>query len=64
MTVERGKYLKEEVREFVYAVQKNNFEHIKEELGDVLLQVMFHSQLAAKENKFDIEDVIEGLIKN
>lgn len=57
------KYLREEVREFIHAVEKNNFQHMKEELGDVLLQVMFHSQIAAKENKFDIEDVIGGLIK-
>jgi tetrapyrrole methylase family protein/MazG family protein len=36
---------------------------MQEELGDILLQVMFHAQIASKENKFDIEDVIDGLIK-
>jgi len=55
-------YLKEESQEFIEAVKKNNTHHMEEELGDVLLQVMFHAQLAAKENKFDIEDVIEVLI--
>lgn len=56
-------YLKEESREFIEAVKSNNAKHMKEELGDVLLQVMFHAQIAAKEGAFDIEDVIEELIK-
>jgi tetrapyrrole methylase family protein/MazG family protein len=56
-------YLKEEAAEFISAVKKNNFHHMKEELGDILLQVMFHSQIASKENKFGIEDVIGELIK-
>jgi len=56
-------YLKEESSELIAAVRSNNFSHMKEELGDVLLQVMFHSQIASKEGKFDIEDVIDGLIK-
>jgi len=55
-------YLKEESQEFIDAVKKNNAHHMKEELGDVLLQVMFHAQIASKENKFDIENVIETLI--
>jgi len=54
--------LKEETKEFICALESGNFTHIKEELGDILLQVMFHSQIASKQNKFDIEDVIEGLI--
>lgn len=56
-------YLKEETTEFVCAVKKPHFPHMQEELGDILLQVMFHSQIASKENKFDVEDVIDGLIK-
>lgn len=56
------RYLREESREFIVAVESGDLSHMKEELGDVLLQVMFHSQIAAKENKFDIEDVITGLI--
>lgn len=54
--------LKEETKEFIDALESGNFTHIKEELGDILLQVMFHSQIASKQNKFDIEDVIESLI--
>ena len=57
------KYLKEESGEFSDAVRKGNTHHMKEELGDVLLQVMFHAQIASKEGNFDIEDVIEELIK-
>ncbi len=56
-------YLKEETREFIDALKSGNLSHMKEELGDILLQVMFHSQLAKKEGRFTIEDVIEGLIK-
>ena len=56
-------YLKEETQEFIQAVRKGNFHHMREELGDILLQVMFHSQIAAKKNKFTIEDVMGDLIK-
>ena len=56
-------YLKEESAEFISALKDNNFKHMKEELGDILLQVMFHCQIASKENRFDVEDVIEGLIE-
>lgn len=56
-------YLKEEAGEFISAVKSGNLHHMKEELGDILLQVMFHSQIASKQGRFDIEDVIDGLIK-
>ncbi len=57
------KYLKEETGEFISAVKNNDLRNMQEELGDILLQIMFHSQIASKENKFDIEDVIDGLIR-
>ncbi len=56
-------YLREESEEFIAALRKGDHHHMKEELGDILLQVMFHSQIASKEGRFDIEDVIEGLIR-
>jgi tetrapyrrole methylase family protein/MazG family protein len=56
------KYLKEETGEFIRAVKANDIENMKEELGDVLLQVMFHSQIAKKQGKFTIDDVIDTLI--
>ena len=55
--------LREETRELIQAIKSENFDHIEEELGDVLLHVMFQAQIASKENKFDIEDVINVLIK-
>jgi tetrapyrrole methylase family protein/MazG family protein len=55
------KYLKEEAGEVAEAVRKNDWENLKEELGDVLLQVVFHSALAAKAGRFGIGDVIKGI---
>ncbi|RJP29590.1 MAG: hypothetical protein C4533_00950 [Candidatus Omnitrophota bacterium] len=55
-------YLKEETAEFIAALRSNKPQCIKEELGDILLQVMFHSQIASKEGWFDIEDVVASLI--
>ncbi|MBU1087317.1 MAG: hypothetical protein KKD05_07350 [Candidatus Omnitrophica bacterium] len=55
--------LREETRELIQAIKSEDFNHIKEELGDVLLHVMFHSQIASQEKEFNIEDVIDGLIK-
>lgn len=54
-------YLKEETREFIRAVEKKDYENMKEELGDLLLQVMFHSKIAERQRHFTIEDVIEVL---
>jgi len=54
--------LREEVDEFVEAVKKEDYENMKEEIGDILLHVMFHAQMAEKNGKFTIEDVIDGLI--
>ncbi|MFA6130427.1 MAG: MazG nucleotide pyrophosphohydrolase domain-containing protein [Candidatus Omnitrophota bacterium] len=54
--------LKEEVDEFIAAVKNDNYRHMQEELGDILLHVMFNAQIAKKRGKFDIEEVIAGLI--
>lgn len=56
-------HLREETEEFISAVRSGNSNHMQEELGDLLLHVMFNAQIAAKAGKFDIEDVIEVLIK-
>ena len=56
-------YLKEEADEFIAEIRAKDFEHMKEELGDLLLQVMFHAKIAAKDSRFDIEDVIATLIR-
>ncbi len=52
------KYLREESREVERAVRKNNMENLEEELADLLLQILFHSQLAKERGRFDINDVI------
>ena len=56
-------YSIEEAYELVAAITKNDHENIKEELGDLLLQVVFHSQIAKENNIFDFNDVIKTLIK-
>jgi tetrapyrrole methylase family protein/MazG family protein/ATP diphosphatase len=60
-----GQYLLEESYEAYDAIQKStetgDTEHLKEELGDVLLQVVFHSTIAAELGDFTIEDVAEDV---
>lgn len=51
----------EEAYEAVEAIDENNPEHLKEELGDVLLQVLLHSQIADDNNEFNIQDVAHML---
>ena len=53
----------EEVYELVEAIEKDDTKGIIEELGDVLLQVVFHSQIKKEEGKFNINNVIENLIE-
>lgn len=55
------KCLQNESQELIEAIEKKDDENMKEELGDVLLQVLMHSQLAAEEGKFTIQDVMDGL---
>ena len=55
------RYLLEESYEVVDAIDEDNIENLKEELGDVLLQVVFHSQLAAEQGHFTLQDVIDGV---
>lgn len=47
----------EEAYEAVDAIESNDVPHLREELGDVLLQVVLHSQIAADEGEFTIDDV-------
>ena len=43
--------------------QTGNAENLKEELGDLLLQVVMHAQIAKEEGRFTIDDVIDGLCR-
>lgn len=54
-------YLIEEAYEFLQAIEEKDPEAMADELGDVLLQVMLHSQIASEEGIFDIHDVIRHL---
>jgi MazG family protein len=54
-------YLEEESQELIKAIESNDSDGIKEELGDVLLQVIFHSQIAHENKEFDFYDVVKNL---
>ena len=51
----------EEAYEAVDAINTEDMAHLKEELGDVLLQVLLHSQIAKEEGYFDIDEVAKRL---
>jgi MazG family protein len=55
-------YLIEEAHELDEAIRDHDDRQMREELGDVLLQVLFHSVVAEQRGAFDIGDVAEGLI--
>ena len=57
------KFLLEESYEFIEAVEENDRDAMQEELGDLLLQVYFHSRMAEedKDQPFNIEDVAKGV---
>ena len=55
------KYMFEESNEYNEAVLNNDAENMKEELGDVLLQVVFHAQIAKENKMFDIYDVLDTI---
>ena len=54
-------YTIEEAYEVVDAIQEGDTEHIKEELGDLLLQVVFYCQMAEEKDEFSFEDVAETI---
>ncbi len=53
--------LLEEAYEVLEAIDRGDFDALREELGDLLLQVVFHAQLAAEEGRFTMADVIGRL---
>ena len=53
----------EEAYEVCEAIDNLDYEHMKEELGDVLLQVVFHSSMANSAGQFDLNDVVDGVCK-
>ena len=53
----------EECYEAVEGIDRGDDALLKEELGDILLQVVFHAQIAKDENRFDINDVMDGICR-
>lgn len=51
----------EETYETVAAIKSGDDENLKEELGDVLLQVVFHAEIAQEDNRFDLDSIAKGI---
>jgi MazG family protein len=56
-----ARYLVEETYELLDAIDSGDDDHLREELGDVLLQVVFHAQIATDRRAFSIDDVAAGI---
>jgi tetrapyrrole methylase family protein/MazG family protein len=54
-------FLYEEANEVVDTILNNDYSHLKEELGDLLLQIMLHSKITEEKNQFSIKDVLNEL---
>jgi XTP/dITP diphosphohydrolase len=59
-----ARYLLEEAYETLEAIDTGDREHLREELGDLLLQVMFHARIAAEDpdHPWDVDDVAGGIV--
>lgn len=51
----------EEAYEVVDAIEQDDFEHLREELGDLLFQVVFYAQMAKEQNRFNFADIAESI---
>ncbi|UUZ60391.1 MazG family protein [Nocardioides sp. B-3] len=56
-----ARYLLEEAHETLEAIDSGDADHLREELGDLLLQVYFHAEIASETGQFTIDDVAAGL---
>ncbi len=56
-----SKHLLEEAYEAVHAIELEDWEHLAEELGDLLLQIVFQARIAEENGRFDLADVIKGI---
>ncbi|MBM6551643.1 nucleoside triphosphate pyrophosphohydrolase [Marinomonas ostreistagni] len=55
-------YTIEEAYEVLDAIVRGDRQDLKEELGDLLFQVVFHAQMASEENAFNFQDVVHGIV--
>ncbi len=53
----------EEVYELVEAIENQDFDHTKEELGDLLFHIIFYSQFAKEEKHFEFQDVVQLVVE-
>jgi MazG family protein len=58
-----ARHLLEETHEALEAIDADDRDRLREELGDVLLQVVFHAQIAADHGAWDVDDVAEGIVR-
>jgi len=56
-----ARYLLEETHETIEAIDTGDLEHLREELGDLLLQVYFHAVIAEESGAFTLDDVARGI---
>lgn len=56
-------YTLEEAYEVADAIDRNDMKDLQEELGDLLLQPVYHAQMAAEDGTFTIEDVVDGIAR-
>ncbi len=57
-----ARYLLEETYETLEAIEAGDDDHLREELGDLLLQILFHAVIAEEQGRFDIDDVAADLV--
>jgi tetrapyrrole methylase family protein/MazG family protein len=57
------KYLREESLEVVQALRKGDFDNLCEELGDLLLQIVFHADIARENGQFEMADVVDAICR-
>jgi len=53
----------EETHEVLEAIDREDYDSLKEELGDLLLQILFYSQIATEEGRFTIDDVVDSITR-
>jgi MazG family protein len=58
-----ARHLLEETHETLDAIDAGDTDLLREELGDVLLQVVFHAEIAGREGEWDVDDVAEGIVR-
>lgn len=58
-----SKHTLEETYELVEAIQSGDIPHIKEELGDLLLQIAYYAQIGSEKKQFNFDDIAQGIIE-